>query len=704
MMTSVGAAAAGADQASPPTGQNANGDQPQAKTADTGGQNPDIVVTAQYREQRLQDVPIAIQAFGGEQLEETGVSNLAELIDFIPGASEGRGNAAGIQSYQIRGVSSFYGDSTIGYYLDEAAYVIPNRNYAPVARTFDVDRVEVLRGPQGTLYGLGSMGGTIRFITADPDLTRIRARGDAGYSFTAEDGRDNYYGDLALSVPLIENRLAIRGAASYEKKGGFAFSPSFPTDIDGDTFKNFRVKLLAKPTDALTIKLGYQRNDTFDKWGRNYDNANLDRFPASPVKGRAHQIYDMYTGFISLDLGPVSLESSTGYIDRKDRFVGPIVLGPRAFELRTANASKSFVQEVRAVSKGETALQYVLGAIYQHAKSTEDVAVVNGPPVSAVSTYNSKSWAVFGEVSYGLFDDKLRPLIGLRYFKDDRDFTTQNRLPRVTPAFNDTGKFHSLSPRFNLSYKPSDEAMFYVNVAKGFRSGTFNTAAAVATGGPGIDFEVAPDKIWSYEAGTKLTLADRKLFLELAAYHFDWSDVQLNYTIAGGVQVIRNAGVIKGDGFEYGLTWRPVPRLAIQMSGNINSTKFDKLINPAVFAATPNIAAGKQVASVPRNHHSIGASYTAPLFNDVDLVLNGSYTYISKQGDVGVDIPTITRFGALGQAHHLLRARAGLQFGKWQAAIFGENLINDNDPIQVSGSGSTRYYPRVIGVELKFDY
>jgi outer membrane receptor protein involved in Fe transport len=180
--------------------------------------------------------------------------------------------------------------------------------------------------------------------------------------------------------------------------------------------------------------------------------------------------------------------------------------------------------------------------------------------------------------------------------------------------------------------------------------------------------------------------------------------VQLNYTVAGGVQVIRNAGEVKGTGFEYGVTWRPIPRMSIQASGNINSTKFEKLINPAVFAGTPSIAEDRQVASVPKNHHSIGATYTAPLRDGLNLFLNGSYTYISKQGDVGVDIPTITRFGAFGDDHHLVRARIGLEFDKFGVHLFGENLLNDDDPIQVSGSGSTRYHPRVIGAELRFDF
>ena len=145
----------------------------------------DVIVTAQRRDELLKDVPMAVQALSGEELVEAGFHDLRDIITLVPGASEGRGNAAGIRSYQIRGVSSFYGDATIGYYLDEAAYVIPNRNYAPVARSFDIERIEVLRGPQGTLYGLGSMGGTIRFITADPDLERFRVRGDVAWSNTS---------------------------------------------------------------------------------------------------------------------------------------------------------------------------------------------------------------------------------------------------------------------------------------------------------------------------------------------------------------------------------------------------------------------------------------------------------------------------------------------------------------------------------------
>lgn len=663
-----------------------------------------IIVTAQRRQQFLEDVPIAMQAFSGEELEREGYRDLRDIISLVPGASEGRGNAAGIRSYQIRGVSSFYGDSTVGYYLDEAAYVIPNRNYAPVARAFDMERVEVLRGPQGTLYGLGSMGGTIRFITTDPDLEGFGARGNLGISDTAEDGEINYYGDIALNAPIIEDVLAIRGVASYEERGGFAESPSFPGDLNETRLENYRVKLMAQPTRALVLKLGYHHNVTEDDWGQNFATLDPAAFPASRVQGRNRQVYDMFTGYLAYDFGPILLESSTGYVDRVDDATGPIVFigGPPGAlppALTVRGESESFVQEVRAVSQLETPLDFVFGGIYQDASNLEDIVVRFGPPISAQSIYDSRSWAFFGEVSYGFLDDTLRPLIGLRYFEDDRDFFSQNRPPRpvLPPAFETQATFDALSPRFNLTYEPNDAMLFYGNIAKGFRSGTFNNAAAVAVTNGEVGFAVQPDEIWSYELGGKFDIGN-DLYLELVGYIYDWTDIQLNYTVAGGVQVIRNAGNVQGQGFEWVLNWRPAQGLTLESSGNVNKTEFSSIVNPAAFAGTPNIAEGKQLATVPEFTANFGATYMAPSGIGLsDLFLNVNYSYVSEQGDTG------DPFGRLGDDHHLVRARAGLQWDSLSVYLFGENLLGDKDPIQISGSGITRYYPRVVGLEVSFD-
>jgi len=684
--------------ASPALGQEADADGQTARADD------EIVVTAQRRSQAISDVPLSVQAFSGETLEETGIRDLSQIISLVPGASEGRGNAAGIRSYQIRGVSSFYGDSTVGYYLDEAAYVIPNRNYAPVARTFDIDRVEVLRGPQGTLYGLGSMGGTIRFITADPDLERLRVRGAAGYSST-EGGDDNHYTDLAVSVPIIQNVLAVRAVASQEILGGYAQSPSFPGDLNDGDIQNYRFRVLATPTEDLTMRFGYHRSDIQDDWGRNLATTDPAAFPASPVPGRNQQVFDMYTAYVGYDFDSFSLESSTGYVDREDRASGPIVLGPGpSFRLDVIGDSTSFVQEVRAVSQGDTPLQWVIGGIYQESENLEDIVVIGGPPISAVSIYNSESHAIFGEVSYGFLGGRLRPLIGLRYFEDSRTFFTQSRAPFLAPPYTDEETFSSLSPRFNVSFEIDEDHLVYLNVARGYRSGTFNTAAAVAASGGTVPFTVDPDDIWSYEIGGKFHLSD-ELYVEAALYYYDWADVQLNYSIGAGVQVIRNAGDVEGQGIDLSMTWRPIEGLTLQAAANLNATEFATIINPAAFAATPHIAEGNQLASVPESTYSFDATYTHPLGGDFELFLNAGYTFISEQGDPGDDPPgPPTAAARMGDEHELLRARVGVERGPIGVYLFGDNLLDDSGPIQVSGSGRSRYYPRVVGVELAWDF
>jgi outer membrane receptor protein involved in Fe transport len=677
----------------------------------TGASRPQgtIVVTAQRRQQLLEDVPLAIQAFTGEQLEETGFRDLRDVIALIPGASEGRGNSAGIRSFQIRGVSSFLGDSTVGYYLDEAAYVIPNRNYAPVARSFDLDRVEVLRGPQGTLYGLGAMGGTIRFITNDPDLDTFGVRGDIGISDTAEGGDMNYYGDIALNAPIVEGKLAIRAVASYEERGGFAASPSFPDILNSNQLENYRVKLLAKPTEELTLKLAYHRNITIDNLGQNFLTTDPASFARLSDRARSKQIVDIYTGYISYDAGPVLLESSTGYVDRTDAAVSALLLPPAApicrpsCTLDVSSESESFVQEIRAVSQLDSPLDFVIGGIYQEARNLEDIDVREVPPgISAASEYDSTSWAVFGEVSYGFLDGKLRPLVGLRYFEDERDFFTQNRPPfgPLPPLLETQGNFDALNPRFNLTFEPNEDILIYGNVARGFRSGTFNNAAALAD--PLADRTVQPDAIWSYEIGGKFNVTDN-LYLELIGYIFDWSDIQLTLTLAqgpaAGVSAIRNGGEVEGKGIDWTINWQPIPGLTLQNTGNYNSTQFTSIRNAELFAQAPNIQVGRQLVNTPEFTSNTAVTYVGPSgFRDSDILVNATYSYISEQGDFTDPL------GRRGDDHHLLRARAGLQFDNFGVYVFGENLLGDNDPILVAFSGISRYYPRVVGLELSFDF
>lgn len=716
---------------------------------------PEIVVTAQKREQKLSEIPGAVQAFGNDALERAGIKDLNELVSSIPGASEGRSTSGGTRSYQIRGVASYYGDSTVGYYLDDAVFTILNRNWAPVARTFDVDRVEVLRGPQGTLYGLGAMGGSVRFITAEPDLKNFRVRGDASYSGT-KGGDPNWTGDLAVSIPLSEDVAAIRVVSSYDHKGGFAESSTFPGEKSVNETKNYRVKLLVKPTAALTLKAGYQHTDERDDKGNQleyvptlvngrpvdtFNNAyTTSSLNGQPVTTFNNTKMNVTSAYASYDSGPVLVESSNGYIEANAQNRVPV----NGVILNSGLQASTFSSELRLTSRDKGPLRWIGGVMYLRAKSAEDVnlqgfspfapAAFGGPVYSLIANgipqYESKSWSEFGEVSYDFLDGRLTPTIGIRHFKDDRVFTDTQRLHTALPAFPPgpgfppttlvlpsttvtSASFASWNPRFNLAYKVTNEAMVYGNIAKGFRSGVFNSVGSVKAV-PGTPSAVQPDKLWSYELGTKLSLLNKKLALEFAVYHLDWSDIQLNYNAPGlpppQPQIIANAGKAKGDGLDYGINWvTPLKGLTLAATGNFNRTKFTSIDNPVAFLGT-NIQSGEQLHSVPKQTHTVSATFSHHLSGEWNMSYYGAYTYIGAQGDLS----TVTYVGPartqlilpapLGKAQKLLKLRVGVEGNNWSAHLFGENLTNHDDPYYFNGSGWQRPYPRTVGLEVKYDY
>src|SRR3954447_6690095 len=184
----------------------------------------EVVVTAQKSgAQSLQAVPLAIQAFGGEDLKEKNITSIGDLVSAVPGAYEGQRQSAASRSYNLRGAggSNANGDSPIGYYLDDVPFVVTNFGIAPPVRFLDLERVEVLRGPQGTLYGQGSSGGVFIFHTRDPDLKEFKFIGEAEIGSTEGAGSANYSASGAMSIPLIEDKLALRVS------GGHSFNPGW---------------------------------------------------------------------------------------------------------------------------------------------------------------------------------------------------------------------------------------------------------------------------------------------------------------------------------------------------------------------------------------------------------------------------------------------------------------------------------------------
>ena len=672
----------------------------------------EILVTASKREQSLLEVPSSVQAFQGSDMERQGLRDLGDLTQRIPGASVVSKSAAGFETIQLRGISSgTVGDATVGYYIDELAFGIPNLQLAPPSRLIDLERVEVLRGPQGTLYGQGSMGGTIKMITRRPDSEEFDIKVAAEGSQT-EDGGDNYAVDAAVNIPVVEGKFAVRLSGGYEELSGWADSlDTGEEDINGTESENFRVRALWTPSDQLEITAGYwyvSNEQDFSNFLFNEDPAQIftGRTEDSWVKSEA----DLYSLFISYDMGFATLESGTSYTDYTLEFdLGfgvPIAPGlDVALVNQSAFPTESFNQELRLVSNSDGPTRWIVGMFYTDATSDSEIDLFFSPDLAGAlpplladtGSIDTTSWSLYGEVSRDFMDGFFTGLIGLRYFEDDREAEGNSEILGPSPAESET--FDSINPRFNLAINPSDDGIVYVDIAKGFRSGTVQTQGqALLPSAVGIDADVVvdSDELWTYEFGTKWSLAGGRLLLDVAAYYTDWSDIQIPFDALGtGLVSVINGGDAEIIGLDFGLTWlTPLEGLSFEATGNFNDTEFQDT-DSALAGTLPTLAEGEPIPGVPETSYRVAGTYTAPLgYAGLGFYANLAYAYRDEQIDLAS--------GLVSEDVENLSARVGVRGEQWELYLFGDNLTDERGPAVRQATTVQSPYPQRIGLQLRY--
>lgn len=677
----------------------------------------EIVVTAQRREQSIADVPQSVQALTDEFLQENGVKSLDGVIDLIPGASQVSGISAASTVYQIRSISPSegIGDSTVGYYVDNLAFSMPALSYAPAIDFFDIERVEVLRGPSGTLYGLGSLGGTVKTITKDPDFEGIATEIKASTALS-DDADPSYTGDVMLNVPLIEDKLAVRGVVNYRKRGGYAEIIPYGKKNGNPTERTTaRLKVLAQPTEELSLKLAYwnmhSRQEYIDRVTF-FDPPRIDN-----TAGSGNSDYDFVTGDIEYDLGFGVLQSTTGYTKAKlrDNNNGAIALPVGKFESKIEHDTEVWNQDLRfSVEALDGNLNYIVGFFYQDAETVggQDVLLptnIQVPGNVGLDSRNdnsteSKSWALYSEGTYTLPNVPVDITVGLRYYKEERTFDQNSslrllRLGVFIPTIGVSGyKEDALTPRFNVAWRPTDNGMFYLSAGKGFRSGTINSTSLVnaANAGLGSNFSPlnGPDELWNYELGTKWSFLDGALDVNAAVYYIDWSDAQVAISPVAQFIVVP-MGDVEGKGLDLEVVWRtPIDGLTLAASGNINETEL-KNVDPRIQASTaPRLAYmknGNQLVATVKETLATVLNYERPLgYEDWNLNFNLRYAYRGKQQS-----PYDGRYtGDLD----LVYTRLSVGNERYEFELFSDNLTNDKGPISVPGGQHTVPYPRTIGV------
>jgi outer membrane receptor protein involved in Fe transport len=675
----------------------------------------ETVVTAQKREQALMDVPLSVQAITAEDLATRGTTDYSDLLQIIPSASFVSATAPGFETIQMRGIASgTTGDATVAYYVDDVAFGIPNLQIAPPARFYDLERLEIIRGPQGTLYGQGAMGGMIKFVTNAPDLEAFdfKVRGSAS---STDGGDGNYNTDAVINAPVVDGKFGLRISGGYEDLGGFADAPDYPgKDVNSAELSNIRTRALWLATDSLSVSGSYWHIKADQDFNNTFSNeinkpTIINTFG---IKGFTNTEVD--TGDLTLDweLPFADLISASGYTEHKLDFVYPLDTSGFPSSNDSTFKTDSFTQEIRLVSNDEqSAWNWVAGAYYRDATVDNDILYlidvglgsIDFPVINQTGDLSTESYNIFGELSRVFLDDKLTALVGLSYFEDTRKTTDGKEYLDLDRTLflrvpGDKATFDSTNPRFNLMYSPSDNGNVFLNVAKGFRSGTIQTQASVdaaeAIGVPtstGVD----PDEVWSYEVGTKWQLADNSVLVEAAVYYSDWKDIQIQFP-TGGVIALANGGDADIYGIDLALVWAtPLDGLNVQFSGNYNESEFSR-VDPGISLSVPTIAKGEQIPLVPQSNASLSADYSWDIGGGLTGFAFAAYSYRDSQ---------INTSGEKSGEPVDVRARLGVGSEHWTATLFGNNLLNDDDAVLISAVGGVQRQilrPLSVGIELEY--
>ncbi len=733
-----------------------------AESADASG---DIVVTALRRQSTVQTTPIAISALGEGQLAKLGATTIADIIRQVPGLQLTESDS-GRTRVSIRGVQAA-GESTVGLYYGETPLTGPSgTNSDPAGNTpnlnlFDVERVEVLRGPQGTLYGSGSMGGTLRVLFNQPDASKYEGTAEL-QATTTQNGGIGYFAKGALNVPIIADKLALRVVGYRERQGGYVdYTLLDRKNTNRATLEGGRVMLGFTPSNDVSITAtALLQTQNID--GTAQYNSVLGPFRADfQIFQPWHDKLQLYNGVGRFNLGFATLTTSASWYrwnvestnDNNAAFAS-VVSGARWCPLytrvalgiptttctpaqRTAYQAyarskapfgayqpryvRNFIQEARLGSNGNGPLSYTVGVFHEDRFDRVDTLPFAGDPVSGGQRdpvdnlggrnilTSVKQTAFFGEVGYRL----LSPLIltvGLRHF----DYTktvggeylgynfTNGQEPR--PYEETKANAKGWVKKFNAELRVTRDALIYANAAQGFRPGGANNIPNL----PAQYLVYRPDSLWNYELGAKTSWFDRKATLNVAIYRTDWDEVQTSVSTlqqgGGNFNFIYNLAGVRVEGVEVEASVRPVRHLSINGSVNYNDAKLTSdQIDSTGFINAPG-RSGDTLAYIPKTTASAGVEYSPPLTDTLTGLIRLDWTYT---GRMNTELRETNAFYREIGNFSIFNARIGVDAQNGLAvSLFANNVFNKYGLNRVaSATGVPDYYvssrPRTIGINAR---
>jgi iron complex outermembrane receptor protein len=708
----------------------------------------EVVVTAQRRAERLQDVPEAISALSGDMLNQMRLQGAADLAAYVPSLSFDV-LGPGETTLAIRGLGTSYGlEPAVSLYINETPLDIRTDGYAgaPDIDFFDVERVEVLRGPQGTLYGSSSMGGAVRILTAQPDPKAFAVNAEVGGSST-DGGGIGYLTKSAVNLPLSPD-AAVRIVGAFEHVPGYinqavpgdyaVAQPELPVTarrINDVDLKSGRVIGLWKPTDALTIKPTFMISEVDASNNSDYF-SNLPEFTTAATYP-SPQTSRLEVGNLQVDYAFdfANVMSSTSVISRDVQTQTDFTLffanlapefgvgSPPNYPATDFDTSHNtgFVQELRLTSPTDQVLRWVAGAYFSHYRqhSTEStnsssfadaIGQTTGPNAYSFdqSVIDQQS-AAFVDLTYKILP-RLEITAGERYY-ELRD-SLENTQSGVLAAPNQPlvhAKASGNSPRVVLTYHPIDDTTLYATAARGYRPGGPNVGLPTGLGctlNNAYSPLYEPDTVWNYELGAKMEFLDRKLTVDLAAYRIDWKNVQQAVTDPGcGYEFVANVGTAQSKGLEAEINFKPVEALLLSASGSYDHANFTSIDAPFLGAAAAQ--PGEAVPGVPRQKINVGGEYTTAVIREHTGYSRLDWSHLGT-------VPAGFNYNAVRPAYGTLEAAVGVRTERYDVSLYGHNLTNSNAILEILEGTAYSYgntfatrvssAPRTVGIDLKMHF
>jgi outer membrane receptor protein involved in Fe transport len=725
----------------------------QPSFAQTAGANApsdalaEIVVTATKRTERLQNVPVSITAETGIELEHRGATQLQDIINNTPGLSNPGSGGSNSTNLTIRGVTT---GTDLGLKQSTVALLYDDMPIDPVGqgglasnlRVVDIERVEVLRGPQGTLFGSGSLAGALRYITNKPDLSQFSGSAEITGAST-QTGAGSYSGTMMINAPIVKDELGVRLVGYYYDDGGW-IDDLRTGEKDANPTKTYgaRMAIAAKPTDQFNANLTLTYQDSKDYNG-SLAGSLIQKPPGSPsgqvTDGINDYIVELKSTIAALtlqyDFDFATLTSVSTYHDRRaDTYGVDTYFVPLTSLIATGGANivqgidnitygidgNIYTQELRLNSRHEGNFKWTAGLFFLHASaggSQEDHSAAIIPVIGSdnivdlIYHFGQQEIAAFSEATY-TFADKWDLTGGLRvsHYMVSAQIDTGGYIPVFSILQSDYAHtdFHDLGtpvdPRVSLAYRANPDLTIYGQVSRGYRVGGVNLTSDV--GGRATPPSYKPDSLWNYEIGAKGRAFDGRLSYSTALYYIDWSNIQVslqdqlgNYT--GNASAARNYGV------EFQVDAKPIPWLLVGAAFQLSKNEIAK-DDPTVSRPATGLVGVLEGDVLPAAPEAQASTYA-----EVDFPVADFHGYVRAEanylGDQWTDFEhNGTKFGGFAQEN----VRAGVNFGSYEVVAFVNNLSNSQGatgaadaqlagPVILNNQQLFRIRPRTVGVTLR---